>query len=98
MPLSMDLSTTQQYASDQNRDEVLAITTTPDTVTITVNSNYPRVLSLRATTDCHVRKTPSAAGYPIASGAALNIQIASTTTFTVSADSSGGNLHILVLR
>jgi hypothetical protein len=101
MPLTIDLDSTNSSPSEskKNTNSVLAITTSNDTVTIQVNPSWPRVVVLRPTTDASVTVGLSTdPKFPIASGAALHLEISSTTVFNVSADSSSGNLHVMVLR
>lgn len=99
MALSIDLSTTLSYPGDQNNSYVLAVSTSADTVTITVNSNFPRVLALGCDVACTLRKDASAvaAAFPIAAGDTMNVQIASTTTFSV-IGASAGSFYLFVLR
>lgn len=101
MPLTMDLdsSNTKPSVARKNDNDVLAITTSNDTITINVNSNWPRVIVLRPTTDASVTTRGSGATkFPITSGGALHLELSETTIFQVSADSAGGNMHVLVVR
>jgi hypothetical protein len=96
VPLAIDLS---DRTDSKNRNEALSITTSPDTITITVNANYPRVVAFRPTVDCTLfARSSGNAAFPIASGAALQLEIAQTTVFTAAAASASGLLHAFVLR
>lgn len=97
MALSLDLSTTLSYPATQNDTATLAISTTPDTVTITVNPNYPRVIALTSDVAFTIRKDPARTGFPVAASGTMNIQIAATTTFTF-AGAASGTLFLYVIR
>ena len=96
MPLALDLSTTLAFPATQNDNASLAITTN-DTVTITVNPNYPRTIALSCPVAWDIKKTPSASGFPLAAGGSLQVQIAQTTTFTVTL-ASASTLSLFVVR
>ena len=96
MPLTLDLTTTLAAPATQNDNASLGIATN-DTVTITVNPNYPRVIVLTSLVAWDIKKTPSATGFPVTAGGSLQLQIATTTTFTVSL-ASASTIHLLVVK
>lgn len=98
MSLSIDLSTTLSYPADQNNSYELAVSTSPDTVTITVNPNFPRVLAISCDVACTIRKNTTPAAFPMpAGGGSMNIQVAATMTFTI-VGASAGTISFFVLR
>lgn len=96
MPLSLNLSTTLQFPATQNDNALLAIATN-DTVTITVNPNYPRTVLFTSPVAWDLKKTSSSTGFPVVAGGSLSLQIASTTTFTISL-ASANTIHLLVVK
>lgn len=96
MPLSLDLSTTLAFPATQNDNASLAIATS-DTVTIVVNPNYPRTVVFTSPAAWDIKKTPSAVGFPSVAGSSVQLQIAQTTTFTVTLASSS-TIHLLVVK
>lgn len=101
MPLSLDLTVNPQYpnAGPANRNEGLAITVTPDTISITVNASIPRGVVFRPTVDATITAASvTGFAFPIAAGAALSLEIAANTVFTVAAASAGGTMHLFVIK
>lgn len=96
MPLSLDLSTTLQFPATQNDNASLAIAVS-DTVTVTVNANYPRTVLFTCPVAWDLKKTPSAVGFPSVAGGSVQLQIAVTTTFTVTL-ASASTIHLLVVK
>ena len=81
----------------QNTSTLLAITTSPDTVTITVDTTYPRIVMFMPSVDAVWRLANSANG-TIPANTALTLEIPANSVFTVAGAAASGNLVMTVLR
>lgn len=81
----------------QNTSTLLAITTSPDTVTITVDTTYPRIVMFMPSVDAVWRLANSANG-TIPANTALTLEIPASSVFTVAGAVASGNLVMTVLR
>ena len=81
----------------QNTSTLLAITTSPDTVTITVDTTYPRIVMFMPSVDAVWRLANSANG-TIPANTALTLEIPANSVFTVAGAVASGNLVMTVLR
>ena len=81
----------------QNTSTLLAITTSPDTVTITVDTTYPRIVMFMPSVDAVWRLANSANG-TIPANTALTLEIPVSSVFTVAGAVASGNLVMTVLR
>lgn len=80
----------------QNSNHTTPITTTPDTVTIQVDPNYPRIIQFVPTVDMTWRcVTPQTAS--VLANTALTLEVPVTSVFTVTG-ASAGTLNLTVLR
>lgn len=96
MPATIILGTLPPPAL-QNTSTLLAITTSPDTVTITVDPSYPRIVMFMPSVDASWRLANSANG-TIPANTALTLEIPANSVFTVAGVSASGNLVMTVLR
>lgn len=96
MPAVITLSSLPPPAL-QNTSTALAITTSPDTVTINVDVSYPRIILFQPTVDMNWRLGNSANGLILAN-LTITLEIPVNSVFTVAGVSLSGNLVMTVLR
>jgi hypothetical protein len=96
MPATLTLGTLPPPAL-QNTSTLLAITTSADTVTITVDVSYPRIVMFQPTVDA-VWRLGNSANATIPANTALTLEVPVNSVFTVAGASASGNLVMTVLR
>lgn len=96
MPATLTLNT-QIPPAFQNATTALAITTTPDTVTIIVDPNWPRIVLFAPGVDM-LWRLDNNANATISASAPLTLEIPARSVFTVACVAASGTLNMTVLR